>query len=479
MAPTQNLPTIIQGGMGVAVSNWRLAQSVARRGMLGVVSGTGIDQVLARRMQVPEPKEYIKRAFAAFPCQVTVERAMKRFWNEEGKASDAPFRTPAMTRLDSPAEHHAFTALAAFTEIWLAKEGHNGPIGLNLLEKIALPNPAILLGAILANVDYLLMGAGIPWQIPQVLDDLSNWKKAHLQISVEGDQTNQGVTLEMDPEKLFPGLIPSALKRPAFLCIVSSHVVAQALLKRSTSSIEGFIVEAHIAGGHNAPPRGALRLNELGEPVYGERDEIDFEKFRSIEKPFWIAGGQGAHGALEHALEQGAVGIQVGTMFAFCRESGLQPTIRRAALETISQSTAKIYTDPLASPTGFPFKVVELSGSLSDSALYDDRKRVCDAGYLRKICKLPNGEIGYRCPGEPVEEYLRKGGEIEDTIGRKCLCNALLGNVGLPQIREHGKPEGFLLTAGDDFTSIASLFPDNLFDYSATDVIDLLIKSTP
>ena len=34
------LPTIIQGGMGVAVSNWRLARAVARAGQLGVVYGT-------------------------------------------------------------------------------------------------------------------------------------------------------------------------------------------------------------------------------------------------------------------------------------------------------------------------------------------------------------------------------------------------------------------------------------------------------
>ena len=32
-------PVIIQGGMGVGVSGWRLARAVAERGHLGVVSG--------------------------------------------------------------------------------------------------------------------------------------------------------------------------------------------------------------------------------------------------------------------------------------------------------------------------------------------------------------------------------------------------------------------------------------------------------
>jgi len=43
-------PKIIQGGMGVAISNWKLARAVSRLGQLGVVSGTGIETILARRL---------------------------------------------------------------------------------------------------------------------------------------------------------------------------------------------------------------------------------------------------------------------------------------------------------------------------------------------------------------------------------------------------------------------------------------------
>ena len=44
---------IIQGGMGVAVSDWRLAGAVSSEGQLSVVSGTDIDTVLVRRLQLP------------------------------------------------------------------------------------------------------------------------------------------------------------------------------------------------------------------------------------------------------------------------------------------------------------------------------------------------------------------------------------------------------------------------------------------
>jgi NAD(P)H-dependent flavin oxidoreductase YrpB (nitropropane dioxygenase family) len=44
---SSQLPEIIQGGMGIRVSGWKLASSVARLGGLGVVSGTGIEIILA------------------------------------------------------------------------------------------------------------------------------------------------------------------------------------------------------------------------------------------------------------------------------------------------------------------------------------------------------------------------------------------------------------------------------------------------
>ncbi len=50
----RRLPLIIQGGLGVAVSNWRLARAVSALGQLGVVSGTAIDQVVVRRSQCAE-----------------------------------------------------------------------------------------------------------------------------------------------------------------------------------------------------------------------------------------------------------------------------------------------------------------------------------------------------------------------------------------------------------------------------------------
>ena len=60
-------PLLIQGGMGVAVSNHRLARAVAMTGHLGVVSGVAIDLVLARRLQDGDPGREMRNAMARFP----------------------------------------------------------------------------------------------------------------------------------------------------------------------------------------------------------------------------------------------------------------------------------------------------------------------------------------------------------------------------------------------------------------------------
>ena len=62
-------PMIIQGGMGVAVSSWQMARAVALAGELGVVSGTALDAVLARRLQDGDPGGHGVRALAHFPDQ--------------------------------------------------------------------------------------------------------------------------------------------------------------------------------------------------------------------------------------------------------------------------------------------------------------------------------------------------------------------------------------------------------------------------
>jgi NAD(P)H-dependent flavin oxidoreductase YrpB (nitropropane dioxygenase family) len=164
----------------------------------------------------------------------------------------------------------------------------------------------------------------------------------------------------------------------------------------------------------------------------------------------------------------------VGTLFAFCEESGVDSELRVRVVAEARAGGVGVFTDPQASPTGFPFKVAQLEGTLSDAAVYAARERRCDLGYLRELYRRPDGMLGYRCPAEPVEDYLRKGGRVEDTRGRKCVCNGLVATVGLGQWRDM-RSEPALVTAGDAVAGLARVVPDGASAYSASDVIAYLL----
>ena len=165
----------------------------------------------------------------------------------------------------------------------------------------------------------------------------------------------------------------------------------------------------------------------------------------------------------------------MGTAFAFCQESGLLEAYKKELLAKSLNGQARVFTDPLASPTGFPFKVAQLEGTLSDAAVYAARPRICDLGFLRESFRTADGQVDYRCPGEPATLYVSKGGKLEDTVGRKCLCNALVANIGLPQVRNGKHLEPPLITSGDDLKLVGQFFPDGQISYSAADLVRQLL----
>ncbi|MCA9132069.1 MAG: nitronate monooxygenase [Planctomycetales bacterium] len=471
-------PMIIQGGMGVAVSDWKLARAVSLTGQLGVVSGTAIDVVLARRLQQGDPGGHMQRALAEFPYPEMAARVKERFFIEGGKPTNTPYKSTMILPVEPTQEQLELVVVSNFVEVYLAKEGHTGWVGINYLEKIQTPTLPSLFGAMLAGVDYVLMGAGIPRAIPGILDRLVDGEAVELPLAVSGATSEDNFVAKFDPMLFTAGQIPW-LERPKFLPIVASATLASVLARKSNGRIQGLIVEGPTAGGHNAPPRGAGQCNARGEPVYGERDRVDLAAIGQLGLPFWLAGSYGGPEQVQAALDVGATGVQVGTAFAFCRESGIDSRLKQQVLELCRSGRADVFTDPLASPTGFPFKVLQMQGTLSDSALQEQRQRVCDLGFLRQAYRRSDGAVGWRCPGEKVAAYLQKGGEIADTVGRKCVCNGLLANVGQGQIRRHGEQEKPLLTCGNDVNNIVHFLASGATSYSAAQVVERLLAGIP
>jgi hypothetical protein len=73
--------------------------------------------------------------------------------------------------------------------------------------------------------------------------------------------------------------------------------------------------------------------------------------------------------------------------------------------------TLEIMTDNRMSPTGYPFKYVRLPGTLSEPGVYQQRRRLCNLGYLLQshFEPQPDGSVRetYICPAMPPAQYAR------------------------------------------------------------------------
>ena len=473
---------IIQGGMGIGVFRHAAVRGVSMLGALGNASGIGLEHMMARELQMGDPNGDIRWALEQFPNQDVAARISDDYFIKGGKASGDAFKSlpfpgfvqagndPYVIKIRDP-RLEELLLVSNFAEVALAKRGHDNPVGINYLHKVQGPLLPYLAGAVLAGVDVVSIGAGIPKEIPGVLDDFCEGRGTVAPIAVT---SNNPFRISFDPTDLAGDY--RKLDRPAFLGIVSNHIGVKAL-----PNVDGYIIEGYTAAGHNAPAR-SKGFNENGEPAYGPKDEMNFEMLRGMlekrvenggkRQPYFLAGGY--TGRLQEAEELGAKGIQIGSLAEFSRESSVRPGLRKRGLDIIMarEEGGAVYTDPRFSPSGFPFKVLQVDGTLSSKGVMNSRKAVCGFGYLAELYEKPGGDVGMRCPAEPGSSYLRKGGKIADRDGRACLCTGLLSNVSMVNLREP-----VILTAGSETEDIKEVVGRAGMHYKMKDVVDYVLRN--
>jgi len=500
---------LIQGGMGVYVSNWRLAKAVATQKpgvTVGTVSGTALDVVYVRLLQLGDPGGHARRALQALDEAFGVaigRRIRERYLVDGGKAPRARFRAAPMqiartldgrhtvaepmdgsedVRLKLDDDSIELLIATGFAEVWLAKEGHDGKIFINFLNKIELPLIYALYGAMLAGVDGIIVGAGNPEGLPALCRQLAVHATVSHEISVLYRKTGEEFSLVFDPQGVAGGKFAARhLAMPAFLAIVSLERLVQVLAESESAPPDGFIIEHHTAGGHNANPVGPLIKDDRGQPIYDTRDEADLAAVRAIGKPFWMAGGYGSGPKLQEALAAGANGVQVGTAFALAEESGMKPEYRSAILSALRDGVDddNLVRTTTFSPTGFSFKVAQLPETLSDDDVYTSRRRICDIGMLQQPGFSKPDEHGQRtlfqrCPAGPINTFLKKRGQARNTDERRCLCNGLLACVGLGQVKEvEGErvEEPAIVTLGNHLEGVRRLSRQGQTRYHVQDVV--------
>lgn len=438
--------------MGVRTSSYRLAGAVAAQEATGLISGTAIATVLARELMDGDQTGDMRWALSQYPRQEVAESLLAKYYNPNGRGGLPYERTPLFNyRFNSLVAD--LSVVGAFAEVLLARRDAEGRgiIGMNLLTKIEEPTVHTLYGAMQAGVDLVAMGAGIPRDIPRILRELAAGDSIDFPISVR-DATRE-YFLRFEPDRYEGG---DELMVPRFLMIITSDILARRL-KTIDVPADGYIIEEPIAGGHNAPPRNKQARDERGQPMYSEKDYANLERMRELDVPFWLAGGYGNHAGLRRARDLGARGVQVGSIFAMAEESGIARSLKEQLIASVRAGhDIDVYTDPLASPTGYPFKVAMLDGTLSEQDVYEQRERICDLGYLRDPVEVrriardgtEKTSVVYRCASEPVADFLGKGGSLAETLGRKCICNGLLSTIAMGQLRD-GTPEPPIITIGD------------------------------
>ena len=133
------LPRIIQGGMGVGVSNWRLANAVSRLGQLGVVSGTALDALLVRRLadEFGHVIEARDKAADAGRRRPHLDDQVADFRFRDHGAHDVPAR-PVRTRIETEVWEPRYYDFNVYTIAKLKEKLHyihRNPVRAGLVQR--------------------------------------------------------------------------------------------------------------------------------------------------------------------------------------------------------------------------------------------------------------------------------------------------------------------------------------------------------
>lgn len=428
----KGFPDLFQAGMGARVSTWWMARTVSMLGGLGIVSSVGLRTIIVEAVREGN-KEVIEMA-KKFPFPGHIEELL--VFAPGGKWHERPVPMDQLGPGGGLATRLA--TIASFVEVSLAKQGHKGKIGINVMWKLTPTVLPSIYGAMLAGVDALICGAGVPMELPAIVNGIRSGQ--HLSFSpLSGTKTN--VLLE-----IVPGTVEllASLEQPLLIPILSNFVFCRKIKDEWEKNFgikpDFFILEDYKAGGHNAPPRD----KKIGMHI-PERDSIDtyFDDVLKMGIPIIVAGSFTHGGTREDLLywkSRRAHGIQVGSRFALCSDSGMSPKFRHQIIENNVAGITEILTCYDDSPTGFPIKRVSLPGTLSNPEVYAARERTCKHGYLRQTPPHENDGIQKEvlvCPAMPLAQFMAlnpdKTKEQCEAIceGKICLCESLLATIGL------------------------------------------------
>ncbi len=258
-------PPIIQGGMGVRVSRANLAVAVADEGCIGVISAIGLGE------------------FKKYPVS-------------------------EFTRVNE-------TALRQ--EIRKAKSLTDGIIGVNVMWALS-DYENLSRAAVDEGVDVIFCGAGLPFDLPGILD---------------GNSTK---------------LVPIVSSARAF------NLICRKWRARYGKVPDGVVVEGPKAGGHLGFEYGQLLSGDSPQLEGILADVIEIANLADPPIPVIAAGGIFDGSDIAHALRLGASGVQMGTRFVCTYECDVHEDFKLAYINARKEDITII-----KSPVDMPGRVIK------------------------------------------------------------------------------------------------------------------------
>lgn len=339
----------VQGGMGIGISLAPLARAVARRGGIGTISSAGLAAIVSKRLG--------------------------------RKVNDRE---------------------AAALEVAEAKKG-GGCIAMNIMVALHQSFTESILGAVDGGVDAVILGAGLPTNLPD--------------------------SLAQSDTALIP--IVSSVK--------ALRIIQRRWQERLQRPPDAVVLEGPLAGGHlgfspHDVDKEAFRLENLFGPVK------EFAQ-KNGDYPIIVAGGIYYHDDIVRWINEfGADGVQLGTRFAATYESGASPAFKQAIVDCRQEDI--IVAKKPGSPCGLPFRVIKTSPGYQ-LALKKARPPKCNRGLVLR--KDDSGKFTVCSARDSHDSF--------------CICNVLLSAHGFTD-----KEEPIFTIGGRGHLVDKILFVDELMD---------------
>jgi nitronate monooxygenase len=321
----RTLLPVVQGGMGVGISAHRLAGSVAREGGVGTLSSVDL------RRHHPD----------------LMERTRGLGVQPQTKAAIDAANLEALER-----EIGAARRLA----------GGRGLLAVNVMRAVS-DYAAQVRRALEAGIDAVVVGAGLPLDLPDLAADHPDVALLPILSDARGVQL---VVRKWERKKRMPDAI--VLEHPAH------------------------------AGGH----LGAARIEDLGDPRFDfERavpETLAFLRSAGIEQtPVIAAGGIRTLADIRRLQDLGAAAVQLGTPFAVTEESDAHPEFKRVLAEAKDDELVE-FTSVAGLPAravGTPWLRAYLRAEAKLQAVAQVKARCTKVFDCLAQCGLRDGKAGW------------------------------------------------------------------------------------